>query len=224
MLITFIRAILLYIFVLIAMRAMGKREIGQLQPFEFTIALMIADLASIPMTDVGISIFSGIVPMLGLIIMHILISVVNLKSVKAREIISGKPRILIHRGRIDEKALKKERYTVSELQEKLRSKDVFSLLDVEYAILETNGDITVVQKPGKRNLTPIDLGIEPEYDGISYDLVIDGKVMQKNLDEIGKDIRWLDNKLEELGVDAKDVLIATIDGKDEIYCQKKDRG
>lgn len=175
MLIMFIRAIILYVFVLIAMRAMGKREIGQLQPFEFTIAIMIADLATIPMAESGISILSGIVPMLGLIIMHILISVINLKSITARQIISGKPRILIHRGRIDELALKKERYTVNELQEKLRSKDIFSLGDVEYAILETNGDITVVPKPGKRNVTPQDLGILPEYDGISYDLIIDRK-------------------------------------------------
>lgn len=153
--------------------------------------------------------------------MHVLISVINLKSIKARAIISGKPRILMYKGRIDEQALKKERYTINELQEKLRSKDIFSLGDVEYAILETNGDITVVPKPNRKALTPEDLGLEGEYSGISYDLVIDGKVMQKNLKQLGKSEMWLSEKLEELDINQNEILIATVDGKDEIYCQKK---
>ena len=115
MLVTFFRAILLYIIVLIVMRLMGKREIGQLQPFELAISIMIADLASIPMTDTGVPISNGIIPILGLLVMHLVISVVNLKSIKAREIICGKPRILIFRGKIDEKALKKESFTINEL-------------------------------------------------------------------------------------------------------------
>lgn len=108
MLITFFRAIILYIFVLIVMRLMGKREIGQLQPFELAISIMIADLSTVPMADIGIPIFNGIIPILGLLLMHLIISIVNLKSLKAREIICGKPRILIYRGKIDEKALKKK--------------------------------------------------------------------------------------------------------------------
>ena len=108
MLITFFRSILIYIFVLIVMRLMGKREIGQLQPFELAIAIMIADLASIPMTDSGIPITNGIISILGLLLMHLVISFLNVKSIKAREIICGKPTILIYRGKIDEKALKKD--------------------------------------------------------------------------------------------------------------------
>lgn len=138
MLITFIRAIILYIVVLVVMRLMGKREIGQLQPFELAISIMIADLASIPMTETGIPISRGIIPILGLLVMHLLISVINLKSVKAREIICGKPRILIYRGKIDEKALIKERFTINELEERLRGNNVASVGDVEYAILETS--------------------------------------------------------------------------------------
>lgn len=138
MLITFIRAIFLYIVVLVVMRLMGKREIGQLQPFELAISIMIADLASIPMTETGIPITRGIIPIFGLLIMHLLISFVNLKSVKAREIICGKPRILIYRGKIDEKALIKERFTINELEERLRGNNVASVGDVEYAILETS--------------------------------------------------------------------------------------
>ena len=106
------------------MRLMGKREIGQLQPFELAISIMIADLASIPMTDTGVPISNGIIPILGLLVMHLVISVVNLKSIKAREIICGKPRILIYRGRIDEKALKKERFTINELEERFRGNNV----------------------------------------------------------------------------------------------------
>ena len=223
MLITFFRSIILYIIVLVVMRLMGKREIGQLQPFELAISIMIADLATIPITEIGIPITNGIIPILGLLIMHLIISMLNLKSTKIREIICGKPRILIYRGRIDEKALKKERFTINELQEKLRSIDVINLADVEYAILETSGEVTVIQKPNKRNLTPEDMSIEPEYEGIPYDLVIDGKVMDENLKKIGKNYEWLKNILKEYKMKPEEALVVTIDGKNQIFCQKKEK-
>lgn len=222
MLINFIRSILIYIFVLIVMRLMGKREIGQLQPFELVISIMIADLASIPMTDSGIPISNGIVAILGLLVMHLTISIINIKSIKAREIICGKPRILIYRGKIDEKALKKERFTINELQERLRGNNVVNLGDVEYAILETNGEITVIQKPEKRNTIPEDFNIIPEYEGIPYDLIIDGKIMDKNLKVIGKDKKWLIKQVEKFKMKPEEALIVTIDGKGQIFCQKKE--
>ena len=138
MLITFLRSIVLYILILIVMRLMGKREIGQLQPFELVVAILIADLASIPMSEIGIPIENGIIPILGLLVMHLAISVLNMKSIRAREIICGKPRILIYRGKINEDALRKERFTLSELEERLRGNNITSLGDVEYAILETS--------------------------------------------------------------------------------------
>ena len=192
MLITFIRAIILYIVVLIVMRLMGKREIGQLQPFELAISIMIADLASVPMSELGIPLTNGIVPILALLVMYMFISILNMKSVNFRKIMSGKPAILIYRGRIDEKALRKESITINELQERLRVDNIFNLGDVEYAILETNGELTVIQKPEKRALTPQDLNINPEYEGIPYDLVVEGKVMHENLKTIGKDEIWLE--------------------------------
>lgn len=198
MLITFTRSILLYIIILIVMRLMGKREIGQLQPFELVIAIMIADLASIPMTDTGIPIQNGIVPILGLLFMHLIISIINMKSIRAREIICGKPRILIYRGKIKEEALRKERITINELEERLRSANVPTLGDVEYAILETSGQLTVIQKPNKRNAIPEDFGIEPEYEGIPYDLVIDGVVMHDNLKEVGRDYNWLKREVRKI--------------------------
>lgn len=221
MLITFFRAIVLYIIVLIVMRLMGKREIGQLQPFELAISIMIADLASIPMTEIGIPLSNGIIPILGLLVMHLIISMLNLKSNKAREIICGKPRILIYRGKIDEEALKKERFSINELQEKLRSNNILNLGDVEYAILETSGDVTVVQKPNKRGTIPEDFGIMPEYEGLSYDLIVDGKTMTENLQKIGKNHEWLRKQIEKFNTKPEDVLIATIDGKGQFFCQKR---
>lgn len=221
MLITFVRAIILYIVVLIVMRLMGKREIGQLQPFELAISIMIADLASIPMTETGIPITRGIIPILGLLVMHLLISLINLKSVKAREIICGKPRILIYRGKIDEKALIKERFTINELEERLRGNSVSSVGDVEYAILETSGDITVIQKPNKRTTIPEDFNIMPEYEGIPYDLVVDGKIMYKNLQKIGKDYNWLQKEVGKFKIRPEEALLVTFDGKGQIFCQKK---
>ena len=135
MLIVFLRSIVLYIIVLIVMRLMGKREIGQLQPFELAIAIMIADLAAVPMAETGIPISNGIIPILGLLVMHLIISFLNLKSMKIREILCGKPAILIYRGKIDEKVLKKERFTLNELQERLRSSNVVNLGDVEYVLI-----------------------------------------------------------------------------------------
>lgn len=223
MLITFIRAIVLYIIVLVVMRLMGKREIGQLQPFELAIAIMIADLASIPMTEIGIPITKGIIPILGLLVMHLLISFINLKSIKLRELICGKPSMLIYRGKIDEKVLKKERFTINELQERLRGNNIVNIGDVEYAILETNGEVTVIQKPNKRNSIPEDFNIMPDYEGIPYDLVIDGVIMEENLKKIGKNYIWLEKQVEKFNMKPEEALIVTLDGKGQIFCQKKEK-
>ena len=177
----FVRVLIIYILVLIVMRLMGKRELGQMQPFELVIAIMIADLASVPMADTGIPITNGIIPILALLLVQLVISIINLKSINGRKIICGMPSILIYRGRIDEKVMKKEKFTINELQERLRQNNIFNIADVEYAILETSGQVTVIQKPEKRNTIPEDFNIIPEYEGIPYDLVIDGKIMHENL-------------------------------------------
>ena len=219
MLITFFRAIVLYIIVLIVMRLMGKREIGQLQPFELAISIMIADLASLPMTETGVPISNGIIPILGLLVMHLVISMLNMKSTKIREIICGKPSILIFRGKIDEEVLKKERFTINELEERLRDNNIFNIGDVEYAVLETSGQVTVIPKPNKRPTTPEDFNMEPKYEGIPYDLVVDGKVMYKNLEKIGKNYVWLQKQTEKFGIRPEEALIVTIDGDNQFFCQ-----
>ena len=209
MLITFFRAIVLYILVLVVMRLMGKREIGQMQPFELAISIMIA----------GVPISNGIIPILGLLVMHLTISMLNLKSTKAREIICGKPAILIFRGKVDEKVLKKERFTINELEERLRTNNIFNIGDVEYAVLETSGQVTVIPKPNKRATTPEDFNIEPKYEGIPYDLVVDGKVMYKNLEKLGKNYVWLQKQTEKFGIRPEQALIVTIDGDNQFFCQ-----
>ena len=224
MIITFIRSIILYIIVLVVMRLMGKREIGQLQPFELAISIMIADLASIPMSDSGIPITNGIIPILGLLVMHLIISIINMKSIKGRGIICGKPSILIYRGRIDEKVLKKERFTINELEERLRGNNIVNIGDVEYAILETNGQVTVIQKPDKRNTIPADFNIQPEYEGIPYDLVIDGKIMYDNLKQIGKNYEWLRKQVNKFNIKPEEALLVTLDGKEQMFCQSKSKG
>ena len=222
MLVIFFRSIFIYIIVLIVMRLMGKREIGQLQPFELAISIMIADLATMPMSNSGIPITNGIIPILGLLVMHLLISVINLKSTKIRKLICGKPSLLIYRGKINEEMLRKERFTINELQERLRDKDIMNFGDVEYAILETSGQINVIQKPNKRNSIPEDFGIEPEYEGISYDLVIDGVIMEDNLKILGKNYQWLKKQVEKFGFKPEEALIVTLDGKGQFFCQKKE--
>lgn len=222
MILIFVKSIILYTIVLIVMRCMGKREIGQMQPFELAIAIMIADLATTPMTEIGIPLLYGIIPILGLLFMHIIISLGNLKSIKMREFICGKPRILIYRGKIDEQALKLENFTINELQERLRVNNINNLGDVEFAILETSGQISVVQKPEKRALKPEDFNIDAKYEGISYDLVIDGKIMEDNLKKLGKSRTWLEREVGKFNMKPEEALVVVLNGDRTIFCQKKE--
>ena len=222
MILLFARTIVIYILVLFVMRFMGKREIGQMQPLELVIVIMIADLAATPMAEIGIPILYGVIPMLGLLMMHLIISLLNLKSIKVREIICGKPRILIYRGRIDEKAMIKENFTINELQERLRVNNITNIGDVEFAILETSGQISVVLKPEKRALKPEDFNIEAKYEGIAYDLVIDGKIMSDNLNKIGKDYNWLEEEAGKFNIKPEEALIIVLNGDGTIFCQKKE--
>lgn len=224
MLINFVRAIILYIVVFITTRLMGKREIGQLQPFEVVISIMIANLATIPMSDTGVPIVSGLVPIMGLLTMHLIISLLNLKSTKVRKILCGKPNIIINKGKIDEEAMEKERFDLSELEEKLREKDIFDIGDVDYAILETNGDISVILKPEKQQPTSEDLNVNPDFRGLSYNLIMDGDIIYKNLKLLNKNEVWLREQIKKFNInDEKDVLFATMNEKGEFFCQAKEK-
>lgn len=224
MILIFVRTIIIYVLVLCVMRFMGKREIGQMQPFELVISIMIADLASTPMTEVGIPILYGIIPIFGMLFMHIAISVINIKSIRMREIICGKPRILIDKGKIDERALIKENFTINELQERLRVNDVNNISDVEYAILETSGQISVILKSEKSPVTCEDLNLPVEKTKISYDLILDGRIMNDNLKKIDRDQKWLEKEISKFNMLPTEALIFVLNGDGTYFCQKKIRG
>lgn len=222
MFLIFVRTIILYLIILIVIRCMGKKEIGQMQPFEFVISLMIADIASTPLTETGIPIFYGIIPILGLLFSYLIFSVCNMASSSLRGLICGRPAVLINRGKIEEKVLVKEKITINELEERLRVKDVFNIGDVEFAVLETNGELSVIEKPEKRDLTPEDMGITPNYMGLSYDLVIDGKIMHENLEKLNKTYSWLKKEVNKFGYEPEEALIVVVNGSGLIYSQKKE--
>jgi len=203
---------------------MGKRQIGQLQPFELAIAIMISELAAVPMQDTGIPLVNGIIPIITLLFAQLLISLISLKSVKARAIICGRPRILIEKGKIIESSLIKELYTINDLLEQLRIDNVPNIADVEYAILETNGQLSVIPKAKKRPITPSDMQISINNDGLPLDIIIDGKIIESNMQEAKVNYQWLMNELKILGIDnLKDVLLASIDVNKKLFCQAKER-
>jgi uncharacterized membrane protein YcaP (DUF421 family) len=222
MLVVFTRALILYLIVVIVMRVMGKRQIGQLQPFEFVITIMLAELAAVPMQNTGIPLINGIIPIATLLVAQITFSYINLKSEKARAIICGKPSILVAGGQISEEELRKQRYNINDLMEQLRSKNVPNIADVEFAILETSGQISVIPKSQKRPVMPEDIKIETKYEGLPVELIVDGRILSDNLSKIGLDEIWLNQELDKLGVtDKDDVLFASIDTTGNIFFQKR---
>lgn len=223
MLVVFLRALILYGIVVFVMRIMGKRQIGQLQPFELAVAIMISELAAVPMQNTGIPLINGIIPIITLLIAQISLSFISLKSVKARGIICGKPSILIENGKIIEENLRSEMYTLNDLLEQLRIKSVPNISDVEFAILETNGQLSIIPKSQKRPVNPEDLQLQTNYEGLPLDLIVDGSIVEKNLKTANLSISWLQGELEKFGVHhLEDILFASLDSNGNIYYQKKD--
>lgn len=222
MLVVFVRALILYMIVVITMRIMGKRQIGQLQPFELAIAIMISELAAVPMQNTGIPLINGIIPIMTLLIAQLVMSFLTLKSIRARALICGKPSILIENGKICEKELRREMYTLNDLLEQLRIKSVTNLADVEFAILETNGQLSVIPKSQKRPLNAQDMNIQTTYEGLSIDVIIDGHIIDKNLEKAKLDVAWLDREIKGLGYSGpEDILFASLDSDGNLYHQPK---
>lgn len=224
MLVVFARALILYAVVIVIMRIMGKRQIGQLQPFELVIAIMISELAAVPMQNTGIPLVNGIIPILTLLVAQMLISFLSIKSTKARAIVCGRPSILIENGKIKEEEFRKEMYTINDLLEQLRIKDIHNIADVEFAILETNGQLSVIPKSQKRPVNPEDLKIPTKYEGLPFDLIIDGEINYNNLKKANLDVEWLRKELSNSGIDnLKNVLFASLDSTGNIYHQVKQK-
>ncbi|MEN6327492.1 MAG: DUF421 domain-containing protein, partial [Syntrophomonas sp.] len=161
-----IRTLILYTATVVLLRIMGKRQIGQLQPYELVVIIMISELAAIPMQNTGIPIINGLIPIFILVAAEITLSHLSLKSERARGIICGKPSVLIENSKIMENELKRLRYNINDLLEQLRLKNVPDIADVEFAILETSGHLSVILKSQKRPVVPQDLNISPEYEGL----------------------------------------------------------
>lgn len=222
MFITAVRTLILYTTVLIVMRLMGKRQIGQLQPFELAVTIIIAELASIPMEDTGVPIIRGLTPIIMLLVLHFSISLLGLKFQFIRKITCGTPSVLIEKGQIKEKELRKLRYSLSDLLEQLRVKNYPNLNEIDYAFLETNGELSVIPKAENRNVVVKDINVTPPPAKLPVTLIMDGVVQWKNLKKLNLDRNWLDDQLRASGIKStRDVLIAMLDTNGKFFAQSK---
>ncbi len=222
MLLLIIRTAILYLAVVLTMKMMGKRQVGQLQPFELVVVITISAMAAIAMQDVGVPLVNSIFPIITIMILQVVISLINLKSEKARGLICGKPSIVVENGKIVEEELRNLRYNVNDLLEQMRAKNYFNIADVEYAILETNGQLSIIPKSQKRAVQPEDLQIPTKYEGLPTTLIIDGKVNYDNLKKINLDENWLETELRKFGInDLKDVFFASLDTLGNLFYQVK---
>ncbi|MBU3191114.1 DUF421 domain-containing protein [Clostridium bowmanii] len=205
------------------MRMMGKKQIGELEPFELVIALMISELATFPMQDIRIPIFHAIIPIITLLFLQVSTSLMELKSERARRILTGTPSILIKDGIIDIAELRYQRFNINDLLEELRLKGYFNLSDIQYAILETSGELSILPKTGKSNASKDDLKLKITQDTLPIPLIMDGNINYKNLKLLAKDETWLNSILKENNIfSSKDVFIGILDSKNKFFYQLKE--
>ena len=216
MILSYIRTIILYLALIISVRLMGKRQVGQMEPSEFVVTMLVANLASIPMQDEGIPLFSGLVPILTVLGVELVLAGLTLKSILVRRLLCGKPVILIENGKILQKNLQKTRVTMDELVGHLREKDVIDLSAVQFAILETNGNLSVFPYPKERPATAAEAGIEAKKQFLPITIIEDGYVSKDNLRKAGKDAAWLDRVLTQRKTSRKETLLLTVDKSDHI--------
>ena len=212
MAVSFGRAAFLYLFLIITMRLMGKRQVGQMEPSEVVVAMLMADLASIPMDDPSIPLYQGIVPLVAVLVTELALSRLSERSIGIRKVLCGKPVILIENGRIMQKNLKKTRITADELAGHLRIKDVLDITTVQYAILETNGELSVFLWPKDRPATAKEAGIKADAESLPVTLIENGRLLAANLTISGKDEKWLRQTLKSHNTTVEQTFLLTIDG------------
>lgn len=218
----FVRTLILYVLVILVMRLMGKRQIGQLQPFELAGTIMISELAAIPMQNLNIPLLSGIIPILTLLSGQIIISLLSYVSPMWRKLFDGKPSVLVDNGKIRAEELSKEMYTVSDVLEQLRLKNFPYIEDVEFALLETNGELSIIPKSGKNQPTLSDLNLPSTYRGLPLELITDGKIIHENLKKLQLSEYSLQELLRKNGAsDIRSILLASIDSTGKLYYQIK---
>jgi uncharacterized membrane protein YcaP (DUF421 family) len=217
-----IRALILYAVLVTVTRVMGKRQVGELQPFEFVIAILLAELAAIPMGDKETPLINGVVAIFTLLVAHVFVSYLALESQTVRQVVCGQPAVLIANGIIQEKQLRALRYNLNDLLEQMRGKSYPDIGSVEFAILETNGKLSVIPKSQSRPVTPADLQLPTEYEGLPLTLVIDGVVDEDSLEVAHLDKPWLQSELAKFGVhNIRDVLFASLNSAGELWYQVK---
>ena len=223
MIISYIRTILLYGVLIMVIRLMGKRQIGEMEPSEFVVTMLVANLAAIPMQDSAIPLFSGLVPILTVLGMELVLSALSLRSIRLRKLLCGKPVILIENGNILQENLRKTRVTLDELTGHLREKDVLDPRTVQYAILETNGNLSVFPYPKERPATCKEAGIQAKKQFLPLTIVSDGRVLSDNLQKAGKDSAWLKKALQKENADLDDVWLLTVDSGDNVIFYRKEK-
>ena len=223
MTVTLIRTVILYLLIIVGLRLLGKHQLGELEPSELVLALIIADLASVPMQDNGIPLLSGVIPIVVLLCLDLILSVAAMGSIQFRALICGRPSVIIEKGRVVQAELRKNRLTVDELMEELRCKGYPDLSAIEYAILETNGQLSVLPRAGEQPLTAAQFGLDPQESGLPLVLISDGRLLEHNLKARGYEEGWLHKQLQAHGVKRVDqVFLLTVDEGGSVYFAAKE--
>ena len=224
MLVSYIRTLALYLVLIVVIRLMGKRQIGQMEPSEFVVTMLVANLASIPMEDNGVPLYSGVVPILTVLGLELVLAALSLKSIPLRRLLCGKPVILIENGNILQENLRKTRITLDELTGHLREKDVLDPRSVQYAILETNGNLSVFPFPGERPATAKEASIKARKQYLPITVVSDGRLMKKNLQLCGKTESWVHQTLKKENATVQSTWLLTVDKGGNTIFYGKDGG
>ncbi len=220
MFVLIIRTIILYFFTLVIIRLTGKRQLGQLQPFELVITVMISQLATDPMQDIRIPLIHVIGPIVTLLLLQVLTMFLSLKNEFARKVISGKPSVIVEQGKIQIKEMKYQNININDLLEELRLKGFYNIEDIEYAILETSGELSIIPTTSKTSITKSDLNIRSTQDKLPVTLILDGKINYNNLKIINKDIHWLEEQLIRNKIsDYRNIFFAICDSNGKFFFQ-----
>lgn len=224
MILSYIRTILLYLVLILCVRLMGKRQIGEMEPTEFVVTMLLANLAAIPMQDGAIPLYSGLVPILTVLGSELVLSGLIMHSVVFRKLLCGKPVILIDNGKILQENLRRTRVTLDELTGHLREKDVLDIRTVQYAILETDGNLSVFPFPKDRPASAKDAGIQAKAQYLPVTIIEDGYLSRDNLERAGKNEAWLKEILKERQTQQEDTLLLTVDAADKVVWLGKEYG
>lgn len=222
MLLSYLRSVFLYLVLIAVIRMMGKRQIGQMEASEFVVTMLVANLASIPMQDSGIPLFSGVVPIVTVLGMELVLSTLSLRSIFLRKLLCGKPVILIENGNILQDNLRKTRVTLDELTGHLREKDVLDLSQVQYAILETNGNLSVFPYAKERPASAKAAGIAVSEQHLPLTIISDGKLLEDNLKKANKDLTWLHKQLKKRKATVADTWLLTVDAAENLLFYRKE--